>query len=376
MSDTAKIYYRRHSKSGEDVDDKFDIDVPQKTKIILFAVLGILIVAAILYSNVDGPDGILLEVWAPFVFLGLSIPVILLWGKVGPQIAQGMILKWLKKVSDKKKTTPIEFFVGFPMAVKDQYFIEANPMDFDIKKPQYFINRVKEAMFLSIGISIIIAQLIVSTKAPFIQNQIDVYGYSQNGYELVIYSAIFIGPLALLALFFILPMFWIGEDMQIYRIDALQDPYRIGSYFRNGMLSKILGFFGIVLAFNTAGDMAKGLFPTGDMMTVYTWTFIYFGFIVLSCSLCPYLVTLIYIAFFHKEAVNVVRIKASEFLPCATMQANYVSKEELQWLTHPEKLKELDKPDVTDKPAGKIIVIVLCGVSAVISFFLSFVWTW
>jgi hypothetical protein len=228
------------------------------------------------------------------------------------------------------------------------------------------------AMFLSTGLSIVIAQTILGSFDEFAADQIAKWDYV-NVYEMIIYSAIFLGPFALIVLFFVLPMFWISDDMQIYRIDALQDPYKVGFFVKTGPLSKILGFFGIILAFNTANNFASDYYADSPEV-IYLWTFIYFLFIFIGCSIWPFLCGLIYFLFFHKEWVNRIRIKASEFLPCASMQVNYAPANELEYLTHPEKLNEFDRPDFSDTIQGKIIILALVVVASILSFWLAFVY--
>jgi hypothetical protein len=134
-----------------------------------------------------------------------------------------------------------------------------------------------------------------------------------------------------------------------------------------------LGFFGIVLAFNTANNFAQGVYTTEGSLVIYTWTIIYFLMILIYCAAFPYLTAFAYLLYFHKEWVNTTRIKASEFLPCATTQVNYVDASELEYLTHPEKLADFDKPDLSDKPAGKAIIICLMIACIIFSFWAAFI---
>jgi hypothetical protein len=375
--DSAEIFYRRHSKSGADVDDKFDVVVDSKMKIILFSVFGVFMLGLWFYPLIDGNSaedpGLMMEWWPPLVFILCTIPAILLWGKLGPAIAQKITLNWVKKTKDKEKVKPHEIIIGFPGNTKDPYFVEANPMDFDIKNPKIFISRVKDAIFLSIGISFMLAQTIAGAFPDMVADQVAYWEY-YNEYEMLIYMAIFLGPMAMILLFFVLPLMWINQDMQIYRIDEQQDPYKVGFYVQSGPLSKILNFFGIILAFNTCNNFAMEFVGEGgSMVDIYTYTFIYFGYIIIACGAIPYLVSLVYLLFFHQEWVNTTRIKASLILPCASYQVNKVKEVELEYLTHEERISEFDKPDFSDKTPGKIVIIALAVVSVVICLWLG-VW--
>jgi hypothetical protein len=373
-SNNSKVFYRRHAKnSDEDVDDKFDVEVPKAGIAVFFVAFAVLLVVQYFIPELD------MDWWAPPLFAILTIPVILLWGKLGPGMAQKFILAWLKKTSEKKKNTPVEIFMGFPSRVKDPYYIEANPVDFDIANTKMFVSRVMDVVFLSIGLSIFIANTVFSVAPEFAAAQVAKWGYS-NPAEMTIFSAIYLGPFSLLVLFVVQPMIWIGIDMQIYRVDDLQDTQRVGWYLKSGMLAKILGFFGIIMAFNTAQDFVfgtsdyPGAFPNAAMMTQWILTFTYFAIILVACAAFPFITALVYLLKYHKEWVNTTRIKASEFLPCATMQVNFVEKEELDYLTHPERIQEFDKPDIFDKPNGKFIIIGLTIVTALVAFWAAFIY--
>jgi hypothetical protein len=196
-----------------------------------------------------------------------------------------------------------------------------------------------------------------------------------------------------------MPLLWITEDMQIYRVNEVQDPFRLGTYLRNGLLSKILGFFGIVLAFKIAYSFASGSVLRGealelmkntpgltldaalvaaqadgiDMMQVLIQTGYQFAMILLSGAALPFLVALIYLAKFHGVYVNNIRIKASEFIPSATIRIIYAPANELTVLTHPEKLKEIKK-DFLDTTGGKVLLFGMALVAFAISFYIGFIW--
>lgn len=375
----AQIFFRRTAKDGvSDVDDKFDVQVPKKNKIVLVLMFAVLIIAQYLIqyavwlqeSSTSAEAWSYVEFWPPLVFLACTIGPILLWGKVGTKIAQTDILKWLRKIPKKKMSSPIEFFLGFPYT-NSPYFIEANPVDFDIKNTKMFLKRVLDAMFLSIGLSVFLTKIIYAI--PAIENyQMVTWGYS-NVVQAQIFSAIYMGPLSLVILFLIFPLTWIAEDMQIYRIDEIKDAHRIGTYVKSGLLSKILGAFGVVMAFDISKDFAE-LTLGGQGLETYLLTFLYFGMIFISLGSYPFLATLVYLLVYHKEWVNTTRIKASEFLPCGSIQVNYVKQKELEYLTHIERVKEFDKPDIFDKVIGKLLIILLVAISSGVVFWLAFLY--
>jgi hypothetical protein len=302
----------------------------------------------------------------------------LLWAGLGPEFAEKSIMKWLKKVQEKKVTGPDEIFLGFPMATKDTYYVEANPMDLSMGKIGVLINRIKEVVFLSVGICILVAK---SLGAFFFDNLMQFWDVVMNDpfegtADIIIDTAIYLGPFALLILFAVMPMFWIGEDMQIYRVDNLQDPHRVGMYLRTGLLSKVLGFFGIVLAYDTASQWAQ---QAGyDGLDLYIQTFVQFGLILFACSAAPFIVAVIYLIKYHEIWVNNIRIKASAFLPCGTMEIRTVPPSELENLTHPEKLKENNSDKLLNflkTPTGTAVLIVALILGVLGCFFMGFIFT-
>ena len=136
--------------------------------------------------------------------------------------------------------------------------------------------------------------------------------------------------------------------------------HKIGDYFKTGLLSKILGVARILLIFNTAVKKANdyiqnylnpgigytsnnslgfgGLIWTPPMGTASTATILdlysyanglwFFIWVLAASAVIPLIVTIIYLAHYHEGAVNILRIRASEFLPVATAEVNIVGKEE------------------------------------------------
>lgn len=375
------VFYKRVGKDGQDVDDKFDVNVPTANKVVLLVIYIGLLIGQYYVIWIEGEVVSNIVTW--FVFFGLTLIPILLWAGLGPKLGETAILAWLHKVTKKKNETPVEFFVGFPSRVKDPYYIEANPMDFDIGNTKMFLNRVKEVIFLSVGISVLVAKSLAgsATDSSSYYYKLNAWwelydvGYN-NVNEMIMDTTIYLGPFALLFLFAIMPMIWLSEDVQIYRIDEVQDPHRLGTYLRAGLLSKILGFFGIVLAYDTANAWATDMGFTG--INLYIQTFIQLGLLMLACSAAPFLVTLIYLLKYHEIWVNNIRIKASEFIPCATMQINHVGPEELEYLTHPEKIGATNTSKLVkfmETTAGRVVLVLLCILGLGMTFWLGFMFT-
>lgn len=412
------VFYKRHGKGGldADIDDKFDVVVPKGNKILLIAIFIILFACQYVIPSMQ-------KYWyIPIAYLGVCVIPIFLWGKLGAAMAEGNILKWLRKTVQNKKNSVVEIVEGFPTRVMDPYYIEANPIDLDLGSDaaatKVFLNRVKEVLFLSIGICTLLSQTLAPSFFPAMQQAltdnynaavlnnmnpantpIEVVFPYVNQDEFIIDTTIFLGPFALILLFPIMPLLWITEDMQIYRVNEVQDPFRLGTYLRNGLLSKILGFFGIVLAFKIAYSFASGSVLRGealelmkntpgltldaalvaaqadgiDMMQVLIQTGYQFAMILLSGAALPFLVALVYLAKFHGVYVNNIRIKASEFIPSATIRIIYAPANELTVLTHPEKLKEIKK-DFLDTTGGKVLLFGMALVAFAISFYIGFIW--
>lgn len=383
-ADSPTLFYRRHSKTGQDVDDKFDVIVPKKNQFILVIVFLVLLAGQVFYIMFGGLEfqdpetWDFTQWWIIVLFLVLTIIPIMLWSFTGTKFGEKIIMMWLKKVTAKKTTTPAEYFVGFPFATKDPYYIEANPVDLDISNTGVFLSRVKEVIFLSIGISVVLSKVLM----PFFFAALDAKWDYATMEEAIIDTIIYIGPLALLILFPIIPMMWMGEDMQIYRIDNLQDPHRLGFYLRTGLLSKVLGFFGIVLAFDIAKEYAKayltvtsaGINDPTYQLTLYAITFLAFFLILLAGSAAPFLVSLVYLIKYHQIAVTNLRIKASTQLElkCATFEVHRVEPKELEYLTHPEKVRA--GPTFFNKTAGKIVLAILALAMTVTCFILGFIY--
>jgi MFS family permease len=397
------IFERVDPKTGEDVDDSFDVVVTKNAKII-FAVLWAVLFGAQAYYFINDAG----YVWAIFVYLAMTVVAILLWGFAGPKLAEANILKWLRKVKEKRKPKPQEMVLGFPRT-QDLYYIEANPNDLNFSNGfvgiKTFLMRVQEVLFLAIGIQTFLAQTLapvffggLQAKYDAIRDEAALEAVANGEYltfelaqealaemsftsvaDMMIDTTIYLGPFALLLLFLVIPLIWMGEDMQIYRINEFQDNIKLGTYLRASVISKVLGFFGIIFLFNICQEYAEGtlvssgLDPNGPeyMMAVYSTLFTKFFEVLLYCAAAPTAITLVYLVVFHSRWVNNVRIQASEFLPAGTVKVVTVASEELEHLTHPEKI-ELKEHFFTSKN-GTILLIVMCVAVLVTAFYMGFI---
>ena len=377
MSEESKkggqIIFQRHDpKTGEDVDDSFDVVVDTKSKVI-FIVLYIVFVFFQI-QHFYGPGEYW---WSPLVFIPMTVVAVLLWGFAGPKFAEGMILKWLHRVKERKNIKPEEMIFGFPRT-KDLYYIEANPNDVNLTNGftgiKVFLLRVQEVLFLSIGIQGFLSQ----TLSPYFFPALDAkYGYIDIS-EMMIDTTIYLGPFALLILYLVIPLIWMGEDMQIYRVNEFQDNIKLGSYLRASIICNVLGFFGIILLFNISHQFAAASIGTSIEASTPEYFIAYYQLVVLTfvkvlltCAAPPILVTLLYLSIFHSKWVNNVRIKASEFLPSGTVRVLSVGDEELEYLGHPDKL-QLEKSFFTST-AGIVITIILAIATLVGAFYMGFI---
>jgi hypothetical protein len=398
----AYLYQRRSVHLDEtSADDKFDVIVPKKRRIILFTIFAILFFFQFFYFTgfymlILYPEFYDLETYPifpyyfiPFIFLAIAIVPILAWGQIGSRIASNSLVKYLRKTVEKKRPKLTEIFLGYPMRTKDIYYLEAYPVDLDLGSDfvhlKVFIKRVTEVLFISLGMSVIIAQI----TAPFLWSVIydpyvTQYGWYWNIEELMIDITIYMGPFTLLILTFIMPVFWIAEDTQAYRINEYQDSVRLGYYLRTGPISKILGFFGIVLVFNLAQEFATALLTGGENLSyselmarpelaiqLYTTIFLWFALIIGMCAAMPFLVTLVYLSYYHERWVNNVRIRASEFMQLGTLEIRKPKIANLKYMNHPEMIDETGGFFQTSK--GKIILLALIIVAAVICLYFAYV---
>lgn len=396
------LYQRKPAHFDEtSADDKFDVIVPKKRRIILFTIFAILFFFQFfyftgLYMLVFYPKFYDLETYPifpyyfiPFIFLAIAIVPILAWGQIGSRLASNSIVKYLRKTVEKTRPKFTEIFLGYPMRTKDIYYLEAYPVDLDLGSDfvhlKVFIKRVTEVLFLSLGMSVIIAQI----TAPFLWSAIydpyiTQYGWYWNIEELMIDITIYMGPFTLLILTFIMPVFWIAEDTQAYRVNEYQDSVRLGYYLRTGPISKILGFFGIVLVFNLAQEFATALLTGGEAISysklmarpelaiqLYSTTLLWFALIIGMSAAMPFLVTLVYLSYYHERWVNNVRIQASEFMQLGTLEIRKPKVANLKFMNHPEMIDETGGFFQTRN--GKITLLVLIIVAAVICLYFAFV---
>ena len=379
----------------ESSDDKFDVVVPKKNIIVLIAIFIALFFIQFyyfsgLYYRLMFPDEPYnpgeFYWWAPLVFIAIAIIPIIAWGQIGARFASKSMIKYLRKTVSKKRPKPVEIILGYPLRTKDIYYLETYPMDLNLGSGftsiKIFIKRVLNVLFLSMGMSVVISQIV----APYLYKPViawdpDLYF---NIEEMIIDLTIYLGPFTLLILMFVMPVFWVAEDTQAYRVNEYQDSVRLGYYLRTGILSKILGFFGLVIIYNLAQEFASALLAEGEAITVsdlmkspglaiqvYTTTFIWFGLILGMCSAIPFLVTLVYLSVYHERCVNNVRVKASEFMEIGTLEVREPLEANLKYMKNSEMIDETGGFFQTTH--GRIILITLIIIAALICFYLAFI---
>ncbi|MFX0069581.1 MAG: hypothetical protein ACFFAO_00610, partial [Candidatus Hermodarchaeota archaeon] len=299
------------------------------------------------------------------------------------RFASAILLKYLKKTTTRGKIKASEMLLGYPMRTKDIYYLEAFPDDLDlgseISDIKILIKRVMEVLFLSMGMSVMISQIV----APYVYTRVAIWDPEMyfNIEEMIIDMTIYLGPFTLLVLMLVMPVFWIAEDIQAYRITPEQDAVRLGLFLRSGLLSKILSFFGIVLVFNLAQEFAtalagadgsSGLTSSPEvMMQIYINTLIWFLLIIAMCAAIPFLVTLVYLVVYHERWVNNVRVKASEFMQIGTMEIRKPDMSNMVYLKKPEMIDETGGFFRTT--VGKIILLLLIVVAAIACIYMSFI---
>jgi hypothetical protein len=377
---------------ADSAKDKFDVVVPKRNMIIIIGIFIGLFLAQFFYFSgwyyailfPDEPWDIgWFYWWAPFAFLAISVVIIIAWGNIGSRFASASILRYLRKTVTKGKVKASEMILGYPMRTKDIYYLEAFPDDLDlgssISDIKILIKRVLEVLFLSMGMSVVISQIV----APYIYVKVaswdpDLYF---NIEEMIIDMTIYLGPFTLLILMLVMPVFWIAEDIQAYRITPEQDSVRLGIFLRGGLLSKILSFFGLVLVFNLAqefatalvgGDVSSGMASSPEtMMQIYITTLVWFALIIAMCSAIPFLVTLVYLIFYHERWVNNVRVQASEFMDVGTLEVRKPDMSKMVYLKKPEMIDETGGFFRTT--VGRIILLLLIIISAIVCIYLSFI---
>jgi hypothetical protein len=227
-------WYKRHSRvDGKDVDDKFDVAFAKRGGLTGFLVITFLLLG-LQFLAFDSEFRYLFVIFAPLTLVPLG-----LWRWLSPQFAVYTLLNWLRKTvpQNKKMASPLEMFYGCP-PTRNPYFIEGNPQDLDLSNWYQVLERIQEVVFLSIGTNIFIARvlgLLVPARLLAHHAGLDL-GWNQT----VMATALHLGPLSLIFLSFLVPMFWIAEDCQIFRIDDYQDP---------GMFSLSLFFLPFLLFF-------------------------------------------------------------------------------------------------------------------------------
>lgn len=300
-----------------------------------------------------------------------------------------------------KRNNFIQNFLGFP-SPETKLYLEAYPVNLDTQRFSILIDRIKEILLLSIGLTFTITQgiFIISQSIPgdpiftYLDNKWD-YG---NREWAIIDTSIWMGPLALLLLFSLIPFFWINEDAQIFAIDSYQNTVRIGRFIREGPLSKILGLLGILLVFDVAmgftefrmeeglviydslkvspmdGEVSVAYFPqflqNSDQFIIYFLTIREFLLIVLACGGSAYLSSIIYLIFFHKKWVNRLRESSAMILPIGSVLVTKVPDNRLTVL---KKTGEKRKIDFRESTFGVVLQIILLIATAAACVYLGFI---
>ncbi|MFX0001573.1 MAG: hypothetical protein ACFE88_15800, partial [Candidatus Hermodarchaeota archaeon] len=189
----------------ESSDDKFDVVVPKKNLIALIAIFVALFFIQFIYFS-----GLYYKLlfpeepynpgefywWAPLVFIGIAIIPILAWGQIGARFASSSMVKYLRKTVSKKRPKAAEIVLGYPLRTKDIYYLETYPMDLNLGSGlasiKIFIKRVLNVLFLSMGMSVVISQIV----APYIYAPVIAWDpdYYSNIEEMIIDLTIYLGP--------------------------------------------------------------------------------------------------------------------------------------------------------------------------------------
>ncbi|MFX1551931.1 MAG: hypothetical protein ACFFB9_16395, partial [Promethearchaeota archaeon] len=189
----------------ESSDDKFDVIVPKKNIIFFIAIfIALFFIQFIyfsgLYYKLLFPDEPYnpgeFYWWAPLVFVAIAIIPILAWGQIGARFASKSMIKYLRKTVSKKRPKPAEIILGYPLRTKDIYYLETFPMDLNLGKGftsiKVFIKRVLNVLFLSMGMSVVISQIV----APYLYAPVSAWDPDLyfNIEEMIIDLTIYLGP--------------------------------------------------------------------------------------------------------------------------------------------------------------------------------------
>ncbi len=104
---------------------------------------------------------------------------------------------------------------------------------------------------------------------------------------------------------------------------------------------------------------------------VFGTTFVWFGIILGMSAAVPFMISLLYLGIYHERWVNNTRIKASEFMDLGTLQIKKPDESNLRYVKHPEKLDETG--GFFQDFFGKIVLIVLAALAAIICIYSAFV---
>jgi hypothetical protein len=311
-----------------------------------------------------------------------AIPILLM-ANLGPKIAEWITFRWLKKRKQKNKRNNIlQKFLGFP-SPKTELYLEAYPVDLNFSRFSILVRRITEVLMLSIGLTFTLTRLIM----PFFYEALNEKWDYGNMDWAVVDSSIWMGPLALLLLFPLIPFFWINEDAQVYAIDYLQNAVRVGRFIRQGPLSKLLGFLGIILAYDAAQSYAVYRIEIGDFILPqfiplflkeltdfdkYYFTFREFGLIILAGGGAAFISSTVYLLFFHSKWVNRLRDKSSHFLPIGSVMVPRVPNSRLVYLKKPTE--EAQEKRFRSHPAWIILQVLILLATGFGCFYLGFLY--
>ena len=294
------VWYKRHSKGGDDVDDKFDIRFAKKGGRSVFVGLTVLLFALQYFAVGEGhrylvyvlapltlvplalwrwvSPGIAVKIllgsysflryiendlgrrnWSRFVFvfcflIELSLPLLSLFfpfkfshrmdgkdeaeeeGECKPtRDVPGMsahtqpLLHWRKPPRTSTCPTSSRSFSLKPFYYFSWTLLTSVTFS-SLNQPHTFISqvfsRIIEVVFLCIGTNIVLAR----TSGAFLPSVLSAHSANEADKsfdEMVMDTATHMCPLSLIILSVFVPMLWISEDCQIYRVDDLQDPGRV-----------------------------------------------------------------------------------------------------------------------------------------------------
>ncbi len=293
---------------------KFDIVSPRGIKWVL--ILLIVFIFDFYWLNpisaIKTKDNLLLLVLKIIIILLIIICSVKLWGKIGGWINEKLLLPYIiyRVNSDKVKHKIFMKILGLLFGLlglnfdkQNSYFLEARVRDISIDKFWDIFNiRLTDVIFSSIGISMLIYSLIEPVLISF---DLNLFNYI---FYIVVISPVFI--------FWIVPIVWNLEDSQIRIIseNGIQGD-EIPSMIRDGKLSNILGYGGIIIALGKLMELNS----VGSNVVVKLQFGIYYLILLLfSVTGTAYIITILYLKTYHAGIVNRFRHALNEVFPLGT----------------------------------------------------------